>query len=165
MIDPCVLQQELRKAFMAKAQLASILPQVISAAQNSRLKQVLQQHSHQTNLQVDRLETGAQQLDITLQAWGCTSVQELICDLHLVMQTQPPSPWRDAMLANKLRLINQYMTVVYAKIKDYARPLRNPYLMDLLHLNQQEEENTETQLAIIVLRDLVVSPSKHYHYT
>ena len=159
-----LLHQELSRLFNIEAHLAEALPNIAESVQNRKLWQVLKADISKTRRQADRLKEAGYRLNLDVNATLCVPVQALIHDLYKVAATQLTSEARDAMLANKLRLIKNYEAISCETAYQHAQKLGHTILCQLLDATRQEKRRAELKLGYLAMNCLNVHIPRVYQY-
>jgi len=145
-----LFQDTIRDIYSSEKLLLKAMPDMMSAAQNPRLKEAIRLHISQTEEQVRRIEQVAQQLGFSPEGVTCQGTVGLIKESQEHIQEFGGSPAGDAAIIACAQKNEHYEIANYGTVITYAELLGHEQVISLLEQTLQEEEETDdilTQIA------------------
>ena len=118
-----LLYQELGQLFTIEICLEKVLLKTAESVEQRKFQRVLRRHFGEIRKQQESVKNIGNMLGFDTQELPCLPVQELINDLCQVVVSPSVSALRDAILANKLRLIKNHQVTGYGRACQYAQKL------------------------------------------
>jgi ferritin-like metal-binding protein YciE len=142
---------EIQDLYSAENQLLKALPKMAKSANSPLLKQAFEKHLRETEMQVQRLDQLATELNIRTEGKKCKAMEGLIEEGEelIKMGSSQPSVL-DAGLIGAAQRVEHYEIAAYGCARTYANMLGYTNATDLLQQTLDEETMTDqnlTQLA------------------
>lgn len=118
-----LLHQELRQLFTIEIHLEKVLLKAAESVEHRKLQRLLRRHFGETRKQQESVKNIGHLLGFDIREVPCVPVQELINDLCQVVVSPSVSSHKDAMVANKLRLIKNVQMMGYSRACRHAQKL------------------------------------------
>ena len=144
---------ELQELMSVEAQLAEALPRMAEAASHPALKQALLDHSEQTAVQKQRLES-------ILQKYGASpnhtdqAMQALLHETKKMFNILKGDDLRDAGLIASLQKLEHYEIAAYGTAAALAGQLEFRDDQKVLHESLEEEKKTDLLLTQLAKREV-----------
>ena len=143
MIIRDLLHQELGQLFTIEICLEKVLLKTAESVEQHKFQRVLRRHFGEIRKQQESVKNIGNMLGFDIQEMPCLPVQELINDLGQVAISPSISALKDAILANKLRLIKNYQIIGYGTACQYAQKLGDMNAGKRLGAIRQDEMRLE----------------------
>lgn len=142
-------QDQLRDLYSAETQLLAVLPDMVSNATDSDLREAFSEHLEQTREHKQRLEHICADLGISPSGEDCDAMRGLIkeCKKHTAAAT--PGDVRDAALIASANRVEHYEIAGYGVAKAFAEALGYDDAVRLLDDTLQEEGDADKALTRI----------------
>lgn len=144
-----LMEHTIQDLYSAENQILEALPQLISKAKSSQLRQAFEQHQRQTEKHVQRLEQVAQQLDIDPDGETCMAMQGLIEEAQDLLEQLEGDPITDAALIGAAQKVEHYEIASYGTARTLAQQAGQDQIADLLQQTLDEEKQTDEKLTEI----------------
>lgn len=144
-----LLIQELRDLYSAETQLIKALPKMADAASTAQLRLAFEEHQHQTQEHVNRLESVFERLHEDPSGESCEAMKGLISEGQLYVEAEGNADVRDAGLIAAAQRIEHYEIAGYGTARSLARRLGENVVADLLQETLDEEGETDKRLTAI----------------
>jgi ferritin-like metal-binding protein YciE len=141
-----LFEMQLKDLYSAETQLLKALPLMAEKAKDGRLRAGFTKHLHETEKQVQRLETIGKALDLDLDGHTCKAMAGLIAEGQETMSERATDEVMDAALIAAAQRIEHYEISGYGTAAHYAQRLGNAQAAELLRLTLEEEQLTDTKL-------------------
>lgn len=145
---------ELRDLYHAERQFVAALPELEKNAIHTELKTACKEYTATTQLQIERLESLFDRLDIDPTGETCEAMEGLIREAREVLELDTNENVRDAALVAMLQRVMHYGIAGYGTAKTYARHLGLPDAEVTLYEIEREKSDADeglTQLAVYKL--------------
>lgn len=143
------MEHTIQDLYSAENQILEALPQLISKAQSSQLRQAFEQHQRQTEKHVQRLEQVAKQLDIDPDGETCMAMQGLIEEAQDLLDQLDGDEITDAALIGAAQKVEHYEIASYGTARTLAQQAGQGQIADLLQQTLDEEKQTDEKLTEI----------------
>jgi ferritin-like metal-binding protein YciE len=145
-----LLVNELRDIYDAEKRLTKAIPKLAKKATNGELKDALQEHLHETENQVARLEEAFEHLGERAKAKPCAGMRGIIeeGDEH-VAEEYEDDDLRDAVIIGSAQRVEHYEIAAYGTAIAHARLLEQQAVVQLLEETLQEEKAADIRLTEI----------------
>lgn len=141
---------QLKDIYYAEQYIVKSLPKMQKAATTDELKEAFEDHLHQTNKQVRRLEKVFSLLDKKPEGKKCEAIEGLIKEAESIIdETEDGSMTRDAALIMAAQKIEHYEIATYGGLVQFAMTMNLQEVADLLDRTLQEESETDQLLTDI----------------
>ena len=142
---------ELKDLYSAEKQLTKALPKMAKAASNEELKKCFEEHLHETETQVERLEQIFEQLGINGRGMKCKAMDGLIEEGKQVMEEAQDAEVCDAAMICAAQRIEHYEIAGYGCARTFAEQLGHSEAANLLQQTLEEEGNADHKLTQIAM--------------
>lgn len=150
-----LLIHELRDMFSAEQQLVSALPKLAQNANDSSLKDALNEHLKETQNQVDRLRTMFNKLGVSPQGETCEAMEGLIREAEEVCDQEGERNTKDAAIIAAAQRVEHYEIAGYGSAKAFAKALDLDDVVDLIDESLREEQEADRKLNKIAMGGLL----------
>jgi ferritin-like metal-binding protein YciE len=140
----------LKDVYHAEKQVLRALPKLAKAAESDQVRQALEKHRDETEVQIERLEQVFEMLEKPTRGKTCEAVQGLVEESKDLMQDFKDSEALDAALIAAQQAVEHYEISRYGTLRTWAGQLGMKRAVKLLEQTLQEEKKTDellTQLA------------------
>jgi ferritin-like metal-binding protein YciE len=138
--------EELADIYNAEQQITKALPKMAKAAESEELRQAFEEHLHQTEEQISRLDQVFESLGESMKRKTCKGMQGLLEEGNEVMQEQKGSAAIDAALIAAAQKVEHYEIATYGTLCAWAEQMGHDEALDLLKQSIDEEETTDERL-------------------
>jgi ferritin-like metal-binding protein YciE len=144
-----LLTHEIQDLYSAEEQILEALPDMIENARDADLQAVLREHYEQTQQHRTRLETVAQELDLTLDGSKCKGMIGIIKEGSELIRKQKDDEVRDAAIIASAQRVEHYEMAAYGTAAHYATALGFDKVAQQLNQTLQEEKVADKTLSRI----------------
>ena len=141
--------KELRDLYDAENQITDALPKLIDAANNSELKNALQEHLNVTRHQIGRLEQIFQTLNEKPSGETCKGMKGVIKEGDEIVSAGGDPSTVDAGIISAAQRVEHYEMAGYGTVRTYAKLLGQEEHAGLLQQTLDEEEEADQTLTQI----------------
>lgn len=141
-----LLVHELQDIYHAEGQIVKALPKMIKAASHAELQTAFEEHLHQTEGQIERLEEVFKLLGIAPKGRKCEGMAGIIAEGQKTIEEPAEPDVLDAALIAAAQKVEHYEIASYGCVATYAEMLGYAQVAKLLRENQTEEEQTDQRL-------------------
>jgi Mn-containing catalase len=143
-----LLIEQLRDILDAEQQLVKALPKMVESARFEQTRQIIQQHLHETEEQVHRLEECLSMLGENARPKPCKGMKGLVEEGQEVMQEgqEKEDAPADLALIGAAERVEHYEISGYTTARTLAQQLRHSAIVALLSKSLAEEENADQLL-------------------
>jgi ferritin-like metal-binding protein YciE len=141
--------KELRDLYDAENQITGALPKLIDAANNSELKNALQEHLDVTKKQIGRLEQIFQSLNEKPSGETCKGMKGVIKEGDEIISAGGDPSTVDAGIISAAQRVEHYEMAGYGTVRNYAKLLGQEEHARLLQQTLDEEEKADKTLTQI----------------
>jgi ferritin-like metal-binding protein YciE len=141
--------KELRDLYDAENQITGALPKLIDAANNSELKNALQEHLDVTKKQIGRLEQIFQSLNEKPSGETCKGMKGVIKEGDEIISAGGDPSTVDAGIISAAHRVELYEMAGYGTVRNYAKLLGQEEHARLLQQTLDEEEKADKTLTQI----------------
>ena len=138
--------EELADVYNAEQQITKALPKMAKAAESEELRQAFEEHLHQTQEQISRLDQVFESLGESMKRKTCKGMQGLIEEGKEVMEEHKGSAAIDAALIAAAQKVEHYEIATYGTLCAWAEQMGHQEALELLKENIDEEEMTDERL-------------------
>jgi Mn-containing catalase len=148
-----LLIDQLRDILHAEKQLLKALPKMAKAARSAQLQRLFQQHLHETQEQVTRLEESFRALGTTARAKPCKGMMGLIEEGDEVIKEikNKDDAAADLALIAAAQRVEHYEMSGYMTARNLAQQLHHSAIVQYLSKSLAEEENADQLLNQVAL--------------
>jgi len=141
--------KQLRDLYDAENQITDALPKLIDAANNSELKNALQEHLNVTQTQIARLEQIFQMLNEKPSGETCKGMKGVIKEGDEIVSAGGDPATVDAGIISAAQRVEHYEMAGYGTVRTYAKLLGQDQHAQLLQQTLDEEEEADQTLTKI----------------
>ena len=141
-----LFQMQVQDLYSAETQLVKALPKMAEKAKDSRLRASFENHLHETEKQVERLEKIGESLNFKLSGHTCKAMAGLIAEGQETMSERATAEVMDAALIAASQRIEHYEISGYGTAAHFAQRLGHAEAASLLRQSLDEEQATDTKL-------------------
>jgi ferritin-like metal-binding protein YciE len=138
--------EQLRDLYYAEKQILKALPKMSKKASSSELKKAFENHLHETENQVERLERVFEKLEMTARGKTCPAMDGLIDEGKEMMSEDAEASVMDAGLIAAAQKVEHYEIASYGTLRTYAKMLGYNKIAELLQETLDEESKTDKKL-------------------
>lgn len=143
-------EDSLKDIYWAEQHLVKALPKMAEAATTDELKEAFDDHLHQTQKQVKRLEKVFGLLDKKADTKKCEAMEGLVKECEsIIKETKEGTMTRDAALIIAAQKVEHYEIASYGGLVQLAITMGHDKVADILEKTLQEEEDTDMLLTDI----------------
>ena len=137
---------ELSDLYDAEKRLVDAIPEMAEAASSPPLKEAFQQHLHETQRQVSRLEQIFVDLGKPATRQTCDAMKGLIKEGSEMVEAVGSPHVKDAALIGAAQRIEHYEMAGYGTARTFAEHLGHSNVVRLLQMTLDEERATDQKL-------------------
>lgn len=141
-----VFEDLLKDIYWAEKYLLKVLPKLSKAAYNEDLKTAIEKHTHETNLQVTRLEKCFEALSLKPEGKKCEAMEGLVREADETIASYSDGNVRDAALIAAAQKIEHYEICSYGTLRTIAKVLGRVQCAELLEQSKDEEAEADEKL-------------------
>ena len=143
-----LLVEELKDAYSAEKQALRCMQKTLKMASAHTLREGIQRHIEQTQVQIERVEQAMEQLEAKPGRKVCEAMRGLVEEAqHEISQQDTKGPIMDLVIVAGMQRIEHYEIAAYGTDIALARALGEREVVDLLSLTLEEEKQTDRQLS------------------
>ena len=139
----------LKDIYYAEKQILKALPKMAKEAETPELKKALEQHQHETEGQVERLEQVFDQIEKPARGEKCEAIMGIISEGEDVMKKGGEPAIIEAGLIAAAQAVEHYEIARYGTLKSWAAKLSMASAVRLLDQTLAEEKKTDDTLSQI----------------
>lgn len=141
---------QLKDIYYAEQKILQNLPKMQEAATTEELKDAFEDHLHQTQRHVKRLEKVFQTLNQEAQGEKCEAIEGIAREVNnIIEETEEGTMTRDAALIIAAQKVEHYEIATYGGLVQLAITMQLHDAADLLDKTLVEEEDTDSRLTEI----------------
>lgn len=144
--------RQIRMLLSTEQQIAEAWPKMIDHATDTQLKQALQSHLKETQLQADRLEEILQTVADKAEPVKCRVIEALANQAEDVAKDAADVSVRDAALIAVAQCVEHYEMACYSAALHWAQLLGEHQHSELLDKTMREEEHADRLLTEVANR-------------
>jgi ferritin-like metal-binding protein YciE len=141
-----LLIEQLKDIYDAENQIIKALPKMSKAANATDLKRAFDEHLHQTQGQIRRLEQVFQGLGESAKGNKCEGMRGIIEEAEELMDQDASPAVRDAGLIASAQRVEHYEIACYGTVRSFARTLGHEEAAQLLQQTLNEEVAADKKL-------------------
>jgi ferritin-like metal-binding protein YciE len=142
-----LLIEELKDAYSAEKQALRCMQKTLKMASAPSLREGIQLHIEQTQVQIERVEQAMEKLEIRPGRKVCEAMRGLVEEAtHEVGEQDGKGPILDLVIVAGMQRIEHYEIAAYGTDIALAKALDEQELVDLLSLTLEEEKQTDLKL-------------------
>lgn len=147
-----VFEDMLKDMYWAERYLVKMMPKLAGAAYNEELKTAMENHIHETTLQVTRLEQCFEALSLEPEAEKCEAMEGLVAEANDAVKEYPEGHVRDAAIIAAAQKIEHYEICSYGTLRTIAKVLGRVQCADWLEQSKDEEAEADEKLTDLAER-------------
>lgn len=141
---------QLKDIYYAEQQIAKALPKMQNACTTDELKEAFEDHLHQTNKQIKRLEKVFEKIGKKAEGKKCEAIEGILKEAdNIISETKEGTMTRDAALIIAAQKVEHYEIATYGGLVQLAITVGQQDAADLLDKTLTEEEDTDWRLTDI----------------
>lgn len=141
---------QLKDIYYAENKILQSLPKMAEAATTEELKEAFEDHLHQTQRQVKRLEKVFQTINQKAEGKKCEAIEGIAREVEeIIDETEDGTMTRDAALIIAAQKVEHYEIATYGGLEQLAITMQLNDAADLLDKTLVEEEDTDHRLTEI----------------
>ena len=141
-----LLRDQLKDLYSAENQLVKALPKLAKKATSESLAEAFTEHLEETELQVERLNSIAKLLGVTISGKKCKAMEGLIEEGQEVIDEDADPDVKDAALIAAAQRVEHYEIAGYGSARTFAQLLGLSDAAALLDQTLQEEKHADKKL-------------------
>lgn len=130
---------ELKDLYRAETQIIQALPKMIETANAEDLQRAFDNHLHETEMHVRRLEEILREMHVSPRGVQCAGMQGLLQEGKDVMKSEASDWVMDAALIGAAQKVEHYEIAAYGTARDHAEKLGFYQAAQLLQQTLDEE--------------------------
>lgn len=152
--DPPMLEKffisQLKDIYYAEEKLTKAIPKMVKAASTEQLQEAFEDHLHQTQKQIKRLDKVFKLLGRKAEGEKCEAIEGIVKEAEkIIEETEDGTMTRDAALIMAAQKVEHYEIATYGGLVQFAITLGLHEIADLLDQTLLEEEDTDRLLTDI----------------
>lgn len=152
---------QLKDIYYAEQQLIKAIPKMENAATTDELKEAFNDHLHQTQKHVKRLEKVFKMIGKKPEGKKCEAIEGLIKEAEsIISDTKENSMTRDAALIIAAQKVEHYEIATYGGLVQLALTMDLDDVSDILDTTLMEEEETDYLLTDIAENNINMAAEK-----
>jgi len=146
---------QLQDIYYAEKKILQSLPKMKEAATTEELKDAFDDHLHQTQRHVRRLEKAFETLNQKAEGKKCEAIEGIAREVEsIISETEEGTMTRDAALIIAAQKVEHYEIATYGGLVQLAITMQLHDTADLLDKTLVEEEDTDARLTEIAENDI-----------
>ncbi len=146
---------QLKDIYYAEQKITQSLPKMQEAATTQDLKEAFEDHLHQTQRHVKRLEKAFESLGKTPEGEKCEAIEGIAREVDTIInETEEGTLTRDAALIIAAQKVEHYEIATYGGLLQLAITMELHEVADLLDRTLVEEEDTDARLTEIAENEI-----------
>jgi len=146
---------QLQDIYYAEQKILQSLPKMKEAATTEELKDAFDDHLHQTQRHVRRLEKVFETIDKKAEGKKCEAIEGISREVeNIISETEEGTMTRDAALIIAAQKVEHYEIATYGGLVQLAITMQLHDAADLLDKTLVEEEDTDARLTEIAENDI-----------
>src|ERR1700742_4673579 len=142
-----LLAEELKDAYSAEKQALRCMQKVLKMASAPALREGIQLHIEQTQVQMERIEQVMEKLEVRPGRKVCEAMRGLVEEAqHEIGEQDGKGPILDSVIVASMQRIEHYEIAAYGTDIALAKALGEKAVVDLLTLTLEEEKQTDLKL-------------------
>src|ERR1700742_1330499 len=142
-----LLTEELKDAYSAEKQALRCMQRAVRKASAEELREGIQLHIEQTQVQIERVEQAMEKLGISPGRKVCEAMRGLVEEAtNEIGEQDGKGPILDLVIVASMQRIEHYEIAAYGTDIALANALGENELVDLLTLTLEEEKQTDLKL-------------------
>src|ERR1700719_3352701 len=151
-----LLSEELKDAYSAEKQALRCMQKVLKMASAPALREGIQMHVEQTQVQIERIEQAMEKLDVRPGRKVCEAMRGLVEEAtNEIGEQDGKGPILDLVIVASMPRIEHYEIAAYGTDIALAKALGEKELVDLLMLTLEEEKQTDLKLTEVTEQQIM----------
>jgi ferritin-like metal-binding protein YciE len=151
-----LLAEEVRDAYSAEKQALRCMQKVLKMASASALRESIQLHIEQTQVQIERVEQVLERLEVKPGRKVCEAMRGLVEEAqHEISEQDGKGPILDLVIVASMQRIEHYEIAAYGTDIALAKALGEKEVVDLLTLTLEEEKDTDRKLTEVTEQNIM----------
>lgn len=157
---------QLKDIYYAEQQLVKALPKMEEAATTDELKEAFNDHLHQTQKHVKRLEKAFSTMNKQPEGKKCEAIEGIIREANTIIDETPEGTMtRDAALIIAAQKVEHYEIATYGGLVQLAMTIRQDEVADILDRTLSEEEDTDRLLTTIAENNINIEAEEESKFS
>ncbi|MDB5279593.1 MAG: hypothetical protein JWR61_4548 [Ferruginibacter sp.] len=157
---------QLKDMYYAEQQLTKAIPKMEEASTSEELKEAFNDHLHQTQKHVKRLEKVFKLLGKEAEGKKCEAIEGLVKEANtIISETKAGSATRDAALIIAAQKVEHYEIASYGGLVQLALTMNLDEVSDILDTTLMEEEDTDQLLTDIAENSINMEAEAEAEYS
>jgi len=152
--------EEIRDLYDAEKQLVKALPKIAKACSTDELREAIESHLRETEMQVNRLEEVFRSAGEEPKATKCEAMRGLLEEGDKLIANTPASSVRDAGIIGAAQRVEHYEMAGYGTARAFAEALGYEGAVSLLQETLDEEGEANKKLNSIAERHVNMAAAK-----
>lgn len=145
---------ELKDLYSAEKQFNKIMPKLVKAVSNERLRDTLQEHHTRTEQQIHRLEDLFQELGVNTRGAKCPAMEGLVEEVKILLESDSTPEVLDAAIICAQQRVEHYEIAGYGCARTFAQYLGYDEASKMLQETLNEESAANEKLNQIALEQI-----------
>jgi ferritin-like metal-binding protein YciE len=159
-------KDQLMDIYYAEQQIVKALPKMQEACTTEELKEAFNDHLHQTQKHVKRLEKAFEAMGEKAQGKKCEAIEGIIKESEsIIKETKEGSMTRDAALIMAAQKVEHYEIATYGGLVQLAITIGQHEVADILDKTLMEEESTDQKLTDIAESYINIEAEEENRYS
>jgi ferritin-like metal-binding protein YciE len=151
-----LFNEELKDAYSAEKQALRCMQKALKMASAPVLREGIQLHIEQTQVQIERVEQAMEKLEIRPGRKVCEAMRGLVEEAtHEMGEQDGKGPILDLVIVASMQRIEHYEIAAYGTDIALAKALGEKELVDLLTLTLEEEKQTDLKLTEVTKQHIM----------
>jgi ferritin-like metal-binding protein YciE len=153
-----LLGEELKDAYSAEKQALRCMQKTLKMASAPALREGIQMHIEQTQVQIERVEQAMEKLEIKPGRKVCEAMRGLVEEAtHEISEQDGKGPILDLVIVAGMQRIEHYEIAAYGTDIALAKALGEKEVVDLLTLTLEEEKQTDLKLTEVTEQHIMAA--------
>jgi ferritin-like metal-binding protein YciE len=151
-----LLTEEIKDAYSAEKQALRCMQKVLKIANAPALREGIQLHIEQTQIQIERVEQVMEKLEVKPGRKICEAMRGLVEEAqHEISEQDGKGSILDLVIVASMQRIEHYEIAAYGTDIALAKALGEKEVVDLLTLTLEEEKDTDRKLTEVTEQDIM----------
>ena len=142
-----LFENELKDIYWAEKALTKALPKMIKNATDQELADAIENHLHETEQQVEKLEKVFELIEEKPVAKKCEAMAGLLKEAEEIMKETEKGPQRDAGIISAGQKVEHYEIATYGTLRTFAHTLGLDEAAEILEEILEEEKKADETLS------------------
>lgn len=153
-----LLGEELKDAYSAEKQALRCMQKTLKMASAPALREGIQMHIEQTQVQIERVEQAMEKLEIKPGRKVCEAMRGLVEEAtHEIAEQDGKGPIMDLVIVAGMQRIEHYEIAAYGTDIALAKALGEEEVVGLLTLTLEEEKQTDLKLTEVTEQHIMAA--------